>query len=597
METRRTIAHMQSQRMSSKPLSNSYFFKQDDQWIPMTNGEALKASTEMGMGLHSLGVRHGDRIAVMSNSRPEWDLMDNGALNIGATVVSIYPTSTQDATLYILEHSGAKTAVLESVEHWNLIADKLSDLPNLEHIVMIDSEGMPSGDWIDLNKLRDLGKSYLDENPNVPDEARDKVQPDDLASLMYTSGTTGNPKGVALTHEMLLNVVETLDSLVDLEDGSTAVIYLPMSHILQRVNVYLGRFSGLVGYFAPSILDFVETCQVANPTSLSGVPRVFEKIHARIMAGVEQAPPARQRIFHRAIDVGRRRVQLEQAGKAVPFGLKLQSKLFDRLVYSKLRAGIFGENIEFLTVGAAPISTELLEFYYAIGLPVYEGYGLTETCSPITLNVPEAHKIGTVGKALPGSEVKIAEDGEVLLKGPSVFEMYYNNPDATSDSFSEDGWFKTGDIGELDSEGYLKITDRKKFLIITAAGKNIAPAPIEQKLLQHPLIGQAVVHGDKRKFLSALLTLDPEAVAVWAEQNDKTGKSMAELANDPDIQSAVNAFVDGVNSKLARYETIKKFVILSEEFSIENGYMTPSMKLKRKVIETGHAEQIEGMYA
>ncbi|MEM7334881.1 MAG: long-chain fatty acid--CoA ligase [Chloroflexota bacterium] len=597
MEKRRTIAHMQTDRMSSKQSTNSYYAKKDDAWIPITNGEALKASTEMGMGLWSLGVRHKDRIAVMSNSRAEWDLMDNGSLNIGATVVSIYPTSTQDATMYILEHSGAKTAVLESVEHWNLISARLSELPNLEHIVMIDAAGMPSGDWIDLNKLRELGRDYLQENPSTPDEARDQVQPGDLASLMYTSGTTGNPKGVALTHEMLFNVVETLDSMVELNEGDTAVIYLPMSHILQRVNVYLGRFSGLVGYFAPSILDFVETCQAANPMTLSGVPRVFEKIHARVMAGVEQAPPTRQKIFNRALDVGRKRVRLEQANQSVPFGIKLQSRLFERLVYSKLRAGIFGENIEFLTTGAAPISTELLEFYFAIGLPLYEGYGLTETCSPITLNVPEAHKIGTVGKALAGSEVKIAEDGEVLLKGPSVFETYYNNPEATSDSFNEDGWFMTGDIGELDSDGFLKITDRKKFLIITAAGKNIAPAPIEQKLLQHPLIGQVVVHGDKRKFLSALLTLDPEALTVWAEQNGKSGKSPAELAADPDIQVSVNEFVESVNSQVARYETIKKFVILPEEFSIENGYMTPSMKLKRKAIENGYAATIDKMYA
>ncbi|MGB1252201.1 MAG: AMP-dependent synthetase/ligase, partial [Candidatus Promineifilaceae bacterium] len=253
--------------------------------------------------------------------------------------------------------------------------------------------------------------------------------------------------------------------------------------------------------------------------------------------------------------------------------------------------------IEYLTCGAAPISTELLEFYYAIGLPVYEGYGLTETSSPITLNLPDKHRIGTVGPALPGSQMKIAEDGEVLLKGPSVFQEYYNNPEATAASFTDDGWFMSGDIGEIDADGFLRITDRKKYLIITAAGKNIAPAPIEQNLLQHPLIGQVVVHGDQRKFLSALLTLDPEALAVWAEQNGKTSMSPAQLAADAKIRTEVEAFVASVNSKVARYETIKKFEILPEEFSVANGYLTPSMKIKRKTIEVDFASTLDAMYA
>ncbi|MEM7113398.1 MAG: long-chain fatty acid--CoA ligase [Chloroflexota bacterium] len=597
MTIRRTIAHMQHDRMTAKPELPSFYSLNDGEWTPINNGDALQASTEIGMGLWSLGVRHSHRVAVMSDSRVEWDLVDGGGLGIGAAIVSIYPTSTADATGYILQHSGAKVAFLENVNHWNLVAPQLVELPDLQHIVMLDGTDMPSGDWISLEQLRSIGREQLEAQPSLPNEARDAVQPDDLASLMYTSGTTGRPKGVALKHDMLYTVVEVLDSLVTLEEGDTGVIYLPMSHILQRVNVYLGRYSSLVGYFAPSITEFVMTCQAANPRSLSGVPRVFEKIHARIMAGVEQAPEGRQKLFHRAIDAGRRRVRLEEAGKSIPLGLRFQTAIFERLIYSKLRASIFGTNIEYLTCGAAPISTELLEFYYAIGLPVFEGYGLTETCSPITLNLPEKRKIGTVGPALPGSEIKIAEDGEVLLKGPSVFEHYYNNPDATSDSFTEDGWFKSGDIGELDADGFLRITDRKKYLIITAAGKNIAPAPIEQKLLQHPLIGQVVVHGDQRKYLSALMTLDPESLAVWAEQNGKGEKSAADLASDSDVMAEINSFVETANGQLARYETIKQYRILPEEFSIQNGYLTPSMKIKRKAIEADFAKTLDGMYA
>ena len=283
-------------------------------------------------------------------------------------------------------------------------------------------------------------------------------------------------------------------------------------------------------------------------------------------------------------------------GKPLSLGLSLQIKLFERLIYRKLRTSLFGKNIEFLVCGSAPLSLDLHEFFWGIGLPIYEGYGLTETSSPITLNLREAFKVGTVGRPLPGSEVKIAEDGEILLKGPSVFNLYYNNEQSTSEAFTEDGWFKSGDIGELDADGYLRITDRKKHLIITAGGKNIPPAPIEHKLREHPLISQVLIHGDRRKYLSALLTLDPDALAVWAEQNGKSGQSLAELAADRLIQETINSHVEAVNSKLARFETIKKFTILPEEFSIENGYMTTSMKLKRKVIENSFVDSLDGMY-
>ncbi|MEM7114398.1 MAG: long-chain fatty acid--CoA ligase [Chloroflexota bacterium] len=595
--TRRTIAHMQHDRMTAQPDAPTYYYHKNDSWHPMTNAEVLEAAAEIGAGLWSLGVRHSDRVAVMSESRYEWDMIDASALDIGACVVSIYPTSTTDVTAYILEHSGSKVAFLENAERWQTAVSKLPEMTELKQVVIIDAADMPEGDWITLDQLRAKGRDLLAEQPSLISEARDAVQPDDLASLMYTSGTTGNPKGVSLTHNMLYTLLEVVLSLTETKPGDTNVIYLPMSHILQRVNVYAGRFANTVGYFSPSILEFSMTAKAANPSRMTAVPRLLEKVHARVMAGIEQAPPNRQRLIERALAVGKQRTQLVESGKSVPLLLRLQDALFERLVFSKLRATIFGTNIEFLTCGAAPISTELLEFYYAINLPVYEGYGLTETCAPITINLPDNHKIGTVGPPLPGSEVKIAEDGEILLKGPSVFNSYFDNPEATAASFTEDGWFKSGDIGELDADGFLRITDRKKFIIITAAGKNIAPAPIEQKLLQHPLIGQVVVHGDKRNFLSALLTLDPETLAVWAEQNGKAGVDLAELSTDPQLVAEINQFVEAVNSKLARYETIKRFHILPEEFTTANGYLTPSMKIKRKVVETDFAGVLDGMYA
>lgn len=587
---------MQFERMTRNPNQDSYFYKKGEDWVPVKHKDALQAATEIGMGLWSLGVRHQDRIAVMSATRPEWDSIDNGALNMGAAVVSIYPTSTPETVAFILENSGSKVIFLETDEHWQIVDQIWEQLSELQHVVLIDPTDVPAGNWIDLAKVQEMGRELLKQQPSLPDEARAKVQPADLASLMYTSGTTGMPKGVALTHEMLFNIAETINQLAPLEEGDKSVIYLPMSHIMQRVNVYVGRRIGIIGYFAPSIYDFVETCQAANPKNLAGVPRMLEKIHSRIMTGLEQASPGRKRLFLNAIEAGRQRTRLELAGQPVPFGLKLKTALFERLVYSKIRSRLFGNDIQFLTSGAAPISRELLEFYFAIGLPIYEGYGLTETSSPITLNLPDRFKLGTVGPPLPGSEVKIAEDGEILLKGPSVFQLYYNNPKATAESFTEDGWFKSGDIGEMDEDGFLRITDRKKHLIITAGGKNIAPAPIEQKLIQHPLLGQIVVHGDQRKYLSALFTLDPEAAEVWAEQNGKKGLSPAELVSDSELQQSISQHVDAVNASLARFETIKKFTILPEEFSTENGYLTTSMKLKRKVIESEFESVLDSMY-
>ncbi len=597
MISRRTIAHLRYDRMTQAPSRPAFFYPQHGEFVPMLNQDVLQAYVEIGLGLWELGVRHGDRVAVMSNSRYEWDLSDGGALDIGAVVVSIYPTSTQEQATYILQHSGSKVAILEDLSHWQLVQPQLAQLPDLQHIVLIDTNDVPSGDWMSLAQVRERGQQLLQKEPTLPAEARDAILPDDLASLMYTSGTTGLPKGVALKHKMLLNVVEMIREINPVEKGDHSVIYLPMSHVLQRVSNYSNYYQGIIGYFAPVITELISTCQVAHPRGLIGVPRVFEKIHSRIMAGLEEAPPTRQKLFKRALEVGKKRSKLVQANEAVPLTVRLQHALFERLVYSKLRERIFGKKIEYLSSGAAPISVELIEFYDAIGLPIFEGYGLTETCSPITVNYPENRKIGTVGPALPGSEVKIAPDGEILLKGPNVFEGYYNNPEATKAAFTEDGWFKSGDIGQLDEHGFLRVTDRKKNIIITAAGKNIAPAPIEQKLLQHPLIGQVLVYGDKRKYLVALLTLDPENVAVWAEQQGKSSHNSTDLASDPDLVAEINTFVQGVNAKLARYETIKQFRILREEFTTENGLLTASFKIKRRVVETHYEALLSGMYS
>lgn len=598
MSSKNTIAHLLYDSMSSAPNADAYYYPAAaGGFTRVSNAEALAMTEKAAAGLHSLGIKKGDRVAIMANTRYEWQVVDNGAMQMGHVVVAIYPTTKEESTIYILEHSGSSIAILEDVSHWNMISPHLSKLPDLQHIVMLNTEGMPPGDWITYDQLLEKGEELLASNGSLLDEGRNSVTPEDLAGLVYTSGTTGLPKGVALTHSNLHSVASTLDEIVPLNRGDTGVVYLPMSHILQRVNTYFGTKSGIVGYFAPEITALVDTCQAAKPSSVSGVPRVFEKVHARIMAGVSAAPESRQKTFKSAVEAGVERAKLELEGKSVPIGLKLRTWLYERLVYSKLRERIFGPNVSMLSSGAAPISIELLEFFHGIGMPIFEGYGLTETSSPITLNLPGKTKLGTVGPPLPGSQIKIAEDGEILLKGPGVFKEYYKNEEATKEAFTDDGWFKSGDIGEIDSDGYLKITDRKKFIIITAAGKNIAPAPIEQKLNQHPAIGQVVVHGDKKKYLTALLALDPEGATAWAESNGKGDVSMAALAADKQFQDEISGFVDKVNRDLGSYETIKYHTILPEEFSVENGLLTPSMKIKRKTVEETYSGEIDSMYA
>ncbi len=598
--SRPTITHLRYDCMSQSPEKVAYYYPANGEFVPRTNREALQYYDEIGMGLYALDIRRGDRVAVMASTRHEWDLADGGCMMLGAVVVSIYPTSTQEYTTHILKNSESKAIILENVSQWNLLLPVLNQLPHLQHIIMIDAEGMPSGDWISLAKVQADGQVYLSQHPDLPAQTRDAVQPKDIASIMYTSGTTGEPKGVILRHQMLFSVVETVSRMQIennvLKEGDTGIVYLPMSHIMQRVGSYIGIHLAAVSYFAESIYHLVPTCLAANPSSISVVPRLLEKIYGRIMAGVEQAPAERQALMKQAFDTAREWARLNFANETIPPALQQRYAQYETHVYQKLRASLFGNKLKVMYSGSAPLNHDLMEFFFGIGLPVFEGYGLTETCSPISLNQFSANRMGSVGLALVGSEIKIAEDGEILLKGPAVFDGYYNNPEATARAFTEDGWFKSGDIGTIDEDGFLTITDRKKNLIITAAGKNIPPAPIEQKLIEHPLVGQVIVHGDRRRYLVALLTPDTDVLQAWAEQHNKAHLSIAELARDPDVLAELDVHVEAVNATLARFETIKYFTYLPEEFTTQNGVLTPSMKIKRRVVNAKYADVLEKMY-
>ncbi len=591
---RPTIAHLNQWQAEQSGDKIAYYVQRQDGYEPVTHAENFTHATNLALGLVSLGAAKGDRIAIISNTRAEWSQFDSAILSFGGVVVGIYPTSTAEQIRYILDHSETRLVIAENKAQYDKV--RLAEPEFVEKMVVMDSDGLTPGDWLTLDEVATQGKFLLAQKPHLPDELRDAVQPEDMAALIYTSGTTGPPKGVVMRHNNLVQVAQTVAEFLGLHDQDVGVIYLPLAHSLQRVSNYIGTAVGITGYYLADMSKLVEVCKVVQPTVLSAVPRVYEKIHTAVLTSIDHAPPRRQKLARAALTVGHEVAHRRRNQQPVPFGLKLKHAVYERLVYHRLRAALFGSRTRFLSSGAAPIGLELLQFFDAIGLPIYEGYGLTETTSPITVNRPGEVKFGSVGRPLPGSQVKIADDGEILLQGPGVFTEYYKDPTATRDAFTADGWFLTGDIGELDADGYLRITDRKKNIIVTAGGKNIAPANIENLLMAHPLISQVLVHGDRRNYLVALITLDPDALLAWANDHHKGSLPYEELTQDAEVVTLVQSLVDKANSSLARYEQIKYFRILPEEVSVENGLLTPTLKLKRREMETRYGEWLDEMY-
>ncbi len=595
MSTRPTIAHMtvaQQRRYGDRIL---YYYYQDGKWLSASWRDGDERCQWIAGGLWKLGCRHGDKVAIISETRPEWSLIDLAVLNFGGVVVGIYAANTAEQVRYILEHSESRVVFVEDEQQLAKVQQFRAQLPQLEQVVGIDVEPTDGNEWLGLKQLEQLSNEVL-EQPGWLDERLESVQPSDVATLVYTSGTTGPPKGVVLTHENLYEIADVAGRVMGLKESDVSVAFLPLAHSLQRVSSYAGMRAGVTGYYCPSLDRLPETWQEAHPTVLSSVPRIFEKVHTKIFNGLAEQPARRQKMFHGAMAVGRRYTDLIRRGRPVPWYLRLAYQACDRVIFSRVRAKIFGGRVRYLISGGAPISVELLEFFHAMGLLILEGYGLTETSAPATLNRPEAFRFGTVGQALPKTELKIAEDGEILIRGIGVFNEYYKEPEATAAAIDAEGWFRSGDIGQLDADGYLRITDRKKDLIITAGGKNVAPQNIENLLKTDPHISQVMVHGDKRKYLVALITLDDEEMAHWARENGREGLDMAALAKDEAVQTMVQQLVDSTNEQLARFETIKKFRILPEDLSVENGMLTPTLKVKRRNVEGTYSVLLEEMY-
>ena len=569
-------------------------------WRTLTWQEYRDRVAEAAMGLGTLGVGRGDFIAIMARNRPEHVIADMGAVHAGATPVSFYNTLAPEQIAYIAGHCDAKVAIIEGrefMERWEKVK---AELPSLEHVVLIeDSEDFADYEWVvSWDDLLARGREALERDGEAFERSWRGVQPDDAATLVYTSGTTGAPKGVIVTHRNVLWACESLDRTGVYPVGLRAVSYLPLAHSLERLAThYLGIFKAARIYFCPEITQVAEVVPEVHPDAFAAVPRLWEKLQAGILAAISAEPNARRKkLALHALDVGRRAARLEQEGRPVPIGLRLQRALFERLVYSKIRQKIGLDECRMAVTGAAPISRDVLEFFLGIGLPLHEGWGMTETTAAATLTREGAVRLGTVGPPIPGVEVKLGEDGEVLIRGGLVSPGYYKDPEKTNEALDEEGWLHTGDVGALDPDGHLRIVDRKKELIITAGGKNISPANLENLLKQHPLIGQACAIGDRRPFVSALVVLDAEAAPGWARGNGVPFTDLAQFSVEPRVVQEIQRAVDEANQRVSGVERIKRFKILPAEWTVDGEELTPTLKLKRRVIHQKYAEEIEELY-
>jgi long-chain acyl-CoA synthetase len=583
---RASLADVVFSRAASQPGSVALRRRADDgSWRDVTAAAFRDEVTALARGLVAAGVEPGDRVGLMSRTRYEWTLIDYSIWAAGAVTVPVYETSSAEQVEWILTDSGARFVFAETAAHAGLIGGLRDRLPGLREVWEIGG----------LDALAAGGAGVSDEDLAGQRGTR---AADDLATIIYTSGTTGRPKGCELTHRNLLAdvrnaVAGALPEVFEIEGGST-LLFLPLAHSFARIIQVGCLESGAILGHWPDTGTLADGLAEFKPTFLLAVPRVFEKVFNTAQQQAA-ASAAKRRIFAASVSAAVAWSRAQDDGGPGP-AVRLRHGLFDRLVYARLRAAVGGQ-VQYAVSGGAPLGERLGHFFRGTGLTVLEGYGLTETSAAAVVNKPTRNKIGTVGQPLPGVSLRIADDGEILVKGPNVFAGYWQNKAATAETLGDDGWLRTGDLGELDDEGFLRVTGRKKELIVTAGGKNVAPAVLEDRLRAHPLISQCLVVGDGRPFIAVLVTLDPEALEHWKKQHSKpAGATVADLAADPDLTAEIQAAVDDANQAVSRAESIRKFKVLDVDFTEENGYLTPSLKVRRGVVVKDFADQIEALY-
>ncbi len=594
-----TVVHRFRERVAKQPARPAVRFHEGDVWKALTWGEYGAAVDEVAAGLIGLGVEPGDRVGLLAGNRPEWHIADLAILSVGAITVPIYPTSSSPQVAYVLEDSGARACFVDSAEQVAKVLLHLEHLPTVERIIgLVPSPGLDRDSlMIDLVRMRREGRARLDgDGESVARRAR-AVSADDTATLVYTSGTTGPPKGTIITHGNIEWTAAAVDTMVELRPEDRFLSYLPLSHIAERITSHVGQIvSGGETWFARSLATVPDDLRACRPTIFFAVPRVWQKFHDAILDQIAAKPMPVRAVIEKYVSLGLAAVRASDGGPEPTRREQRLHHLLDRTIGAKLRRQVGLDQARIVVSSAAPIHPDLVRWFHALGLPIAEVWGQTEDCGPATVNPPDAIRIGTVGVPLPGLEVRTADDDELLVRGGSVCAGYHRRPDATHELIDGDGWMSTGDLGSIDPDGYVTITGRKKDLIINAAGKNISPSEIESRLAMEPLIGQAVVVGDGRKYLVALLTLDPDDAADWAEEHGAFA-DIAALVHDPTLRADVAAGVERVNREHAPVEQIKQWRLLHEPFTVEGGQLTPTMKVKRSVVIEQHADEVEAMYA
>ncbi len=594
----RSVVEMFLHRVAESAGADAFYGRRAGEWYTLTWREVGDQARQITCGLLSLGVAKAERCAILSATRPEWVTVDMAILCAGAATTTIYPSNTAPESAYIVGDSETAVCFAERADQAAKLASVRDKMPSLRRVVVIEGDAPAGGDgwFLTLAELMAAGREWDAANPGRADQVAASVGPDDLATLIYTSGTTGQPKGVMLSHDNWVFEAEAIARIALLEPEDKQFIFLPLAHSFAKVLEVAMIGIGVPTAIDGSIDELVDNVGATRPTVMAAVPRVFEKVYNRVVGGAKEAGGLKYKIFLWALEVGREVSQIRQRGGEPSGLLALKNKIADKLVFSKLK-NRFGGRIRYFVSGGAPLSREIAEFFHAAGLLVLEGYGLTESSAASFVNRREKYKFGTVGQPLPGVEVEIADDGEILLGGRGIMRGYYKRPEDTAEALDARGWLRTGDIGVLDDERFLRITDRKKDIIVTAGGKNVAPQNVENAIKASTgLVSQVVMLGDKRPFCVALVTINEETVGKWAGEQGIAYSGYADLAGKPEVHALIWGEIQKVNARLASYETIKKITLLPADFSQETGELTPKMSIKRKVVQEKYRDLLEGMY-
>ncbi len=593
----RTLPELFVKAATEHARSDALNYKREGEWRHISSEQMIVRAGNIALGLHSLGLRKGDRAALISSNSPEWTLTDAGCQFAGVVDVPVYTTLDPASIKYILNDSKARVFFIQNAELYEHVREVLQECPSVEKIVFFeydDHSGIANA--ITLTELETAGSTLRNEQPELLRSITSAISPTDLATLIYTSGTTGEPKGVMLTQQNI--TANAIDACAEhgFEKDDVSLSVLPLSHVFERTGMYVYIRNGMAVYFAESIEKVPDNLQEVRPTIFIGVPRIFEKVYAKAKLKAAQSDGLKEKIFDWAIEVAKEYALKLEKGRSITFTLAIKHKIADSLVYSKLR-DFFGGRLRFCITGGAALSDDIYLIFTGSGIGILQGYGLTETSPVLTSSYPESKRLGTVGRPIRNTEVRIAADGEIEARGPSIMLGYYHKPDATREAFTDDGWFKTGDIGELDTAGFLRITDRKKELFKTSGGKYIAPTKVEQMLRSSRFVNQAVLVGSERKFASALIVPNFEMLQAYAAHKGLDLKTPADFLASDLICDLFRRQIDKVTAGLAQFETVKKFKLLEKEMSVEGGELTPTLKVKRRVVDQKYKDLIDEMYA